>query len=455
MNSLREEQARKYGRATEVMNAWNGLLARSTVAHSGRRIRLSRFSRILALYQSDFGCLPRIVKITGTSGKGSLCAILESMFLRDGSRVLTFTSPHLINPNERIRLDGLAISDEVLNNASERAMPFFDKILDTLGNDFQPSYFETLLLLALHIARDCMVDLILLEVAVGGYNDVVSLFPSPLAAITTVGLDHRNELGESIHEIAADKAGIASNGSTLILGPSIIDSAKSAIFSDVLRRGIEVVQADRGRIVSCEAGCHGFEVRVDDLCFKFPLPGEFQLDNLATAITLFESAQAIGWARSRVSIAGASQAYWPARLEFIPGLPPYLLDAAHNSLAFQHLLKHIKQYYSTSKIALVFGASEMDKVEEGLHILSPVADAIFLTSGFYRSAINAPDEVPLPSSVAAKTTFFQTPLEAQEALKTQSHCFDLAVVTGSIFLVGAWKEILRVDTTHNMELKYS
>ena len=455
MSSYHEEQTRMFGRATEVMRAWNLLLDRSAAVRSGRRIRLTRFSRILALYQSDFGSVPKTIKVTGTSGKGSLCAILESMFLRDGSRVLTFTSPHLIRPNERIRLDGLAISNEALNNASEQAMPFFDKVLDILGDEFQPSFFETMLLLALHIARACSVDLVLLEVAVGGYNDVVSLFPSPLAVITTVGLDHRNELGENIQEIAVDKAGIASSGSSLVLGPSVADSAMFAIFGDVLRRGIEVVQADRGRINIRKAGSYGFEIQVGDLCFKFPLPGEFQLDNLATAIAVFESARTIGWARSWASIAGASQAHLPARLEFIPGSPPYLLDTAHNSLAFLQLLNHLKKYYTTPKIALVFGASELSKVEEGLQILSPVADVIFLTSGFYRSAIGASKEVPFASLSTEKTRFFKTPSEAHHALSADAHYFDLAVVTGSIFLVGAWKEILRIGTTNKVELKHS
>src|SRR5882672_11076767 len=111
------------------MNAWNELLNKTSSAQKGRRQRLARFARILDFYEEHFGRLPRIIKITGTSGKGSVCAILEAMLLRDGHRVCTFTSPHLVDPRERIRLDGEVITEDGWNLASEQMMPFFEQIL--------------------------------------------------------------------------------------------------------------------------------------------------------------------------------------------------------------------------------------------------------------------------------------------------------------------------------------
>jgi dihydrofolate synthase/folylpolyglutamate synthase len=425
----------------ETMSAWNRLLGEAAAARPGRRNRLARFSRILNLYQSKFGPVANTIKITGTSGKGSVCALLEAMFLRDGKKVCTFTSPHLVTPCERIRLNGRAVSEEIWNDAAAKALPFIREIVTTLGEACQPSFFETVLLLALQISRSASVDLLILEVAVGGYNDVVALFPSPLAAITTVGLDHREELGASIADIAADKAGIASNGSTLVLGPAIGAEAQCVILADGTRRGVAIVRPDQTRIARLESSQFGFKVRVGGQQFRLSLPGAFQIDNLATAVALFDASIALGWAHSQSSIAGASDAHWPARLELIPGAPNWLLDAGHNSLAFGELRKYLEEYYADARIAFVFGASEKDKANDGLRIFSPIAAKIFLTSGFYRSAIGTIEELHLPASVTAKITFSRSPVQSLDLVHSSEGQFDLVVVTGSIFLVGCWREL--------------
>ena len=125
---------------------------------------------------------------------------------------------------------------------------FVKDITATHGKDLQPSFFETLLLMCLRLCHEIDVGTLVLEVAIGGYNDVVSLFQSPISVITAVGSDHRDELGPTIAAIAADKAGIASSGSTLVLGPRLPDEATAAIAEDTRRRGVRLVTADNSRI---------------------------------------------------------------------------------------------------------------------------------------------------------------------------------------------------------------
>jgi len=431
-------------RDQEEASSWRVLLDRAQSVSSGRKVRLERFARILELYRSRTAHLPSIVKVTGTSGKGSVCAILESMFLRDGKRVCTFTSPHLVTERERIRLNGKVVSSELWEHAATNARPFFDEILAILGNDCQPSFFETVLLLALNISQANEVDILLLEVAVGGYNDVVSLFSSPLSAITTVGIDHQLELGDTVSEIAADKVGIASAGSTLVLGPSIQGEARSVILLDAAQREVKVVQADRSRITPLAYTNSGSQVQVGDVQFRLPLPGRFQLDNLATALSLLESAVLLGWANNLNSVSGASQTHWPARLELVrthPLGPYWLIDAGHNPLAYREIRTYITEFYPTSKVALVFGASELDKASEGLTILSPAFDAIFVTTGFYRSAVNSINDLHNAKAILDKLTFVRNPLEAFRLALECKEPFDLIVVTGSVFLVGHWKTL--------------
>lgn len=424
-------------------SAWEALFSRSQLSAPGRETRLRRFARILELYRTRAGRLPHIVKVTGTSGKGSVCAMLESIFLRDGKRVCTFTSPHLVSERERIRLCGDVVSSDVWDQAAAWVLAFVDEVLAVYGQETQPSFFETVLLLALEISRTHAVDILLLEVAVGGYHDVVSLFSSELAVITTVGLDHKLELGSTIEEIAADKAGIASSGSTLILGPAIQGKALDVILGDTAPRNVNIVQADSARLTVLASTRSGSRVQIGGLEVTVPLPGHFQLDNFATAVSLFESAVELGWAGNWNSIAGVSNARWPARLELVqlsPQAPAWLIDAGHNTLAFGEIRKYVEEFYSHSRVALVFGASELEKANEGLAILSPVATRIFLATGFHRSAVSSIHELQVGSEVLEKLTFVASPDDAFLLVDDGEAPFDLVVVTGSVFLVGFWKE---------------
>jgi dihydrofolate synthase/folylpolyglutamate synthase len=166
------------------------------------------------------------------------------------------------------------------------------------------------------------------------------------------------------------------------------------------------------------------------------------LDNLATAITLFEAALALGWTHDWSSIAGVSQATWPARMQLIHGTPQTLLDAAHNPLAFDALRDHLESCYRDRRVVLVFGTSDKEKAYRGIDLFAPIVDHIVLTSGFYRSVVAGLYELPLAPHLLAKITFAPSPLRAFEFIRSKSLDFDLVVVTGSIFLVGDWMSLL-------------
>jgi dihydrofolate synthase/folylpolyglutamate synthase len=423
------------------MSAWEQLHRRTSGSRPGREVRRARFQKLLAAWVRESGPLPRVVKITGTAGKGSVCAQLEAMLLRDGQSVCTFTSPHLFQVVERIRIGGVPIPETLLESAARECLPFFDRIE---AQDF-PSLFETLLILALHLCRRQNVDLAILEVAIGGSNDVVSLIPGPLAAITSIGLDHWEELGPELEDIARDKAGIASAGSTIVLGPGIPEGPRRVILESSQPQRVTVVPAPRESLTVMESNDRGTEIRFRNLSLRLPLAGDFQADNFAVAAGLFERLLALGWARDRLSLAGAEKAYWPGRLEYVPGTPPVLLDAAHNELAFEALRRHLDRTHASAGVNLVFGASEPAKLTRGIEILGPRMKRIAVATGFYRSvAATARELASIPSELRSKIQRFSRPRPAFEAMRggpAGGDC-DLVVVAGSIYLLGDCRALL-------------
>lgn len=423
------------------MSAWEQLHRRTAASRPGREVRRARFQRLLAAWIRESGPLPRVVKITGTAGKGSVCAQLEAMLMRDGRRVCTFTSPHLLQVVERIRIGGVPIPEALLETAARECLPFFDRI-ETANF---PSLFETLLFLALHLCRRENLDIAILEVAIGGSNDVVSLIPGPLAAITSIGMDHREELGPTLEDIARDKAGIASAGSTIVLGPGIPEGPRRVIHEVSQPHHVTVVPAPREAVGLMDSHARGTEIRFRNLTLRLPLPGDFQADNFAVAAGLFERLVALGWARDRQSLAGAETAFWPGRLEYVPGTPPVLLDAAHNELAFEALRRHLDRTHPTEGIHLLFGASEPSKLSRGLAILGPKMKRIAVATGFYRSvAANARELTSIPAELRPKLQRFNRPDLALAALRQDAAGCpgDLIVIAGSIYLLGDCRLLL-------------
>jgi dihydrofolate synthase/folylpolyglutamate synthase len=422
------------------MHSWRELIA--TPAASGpadRETRKRRFATIFDCYRRAGGTLPRVVKITGTSGKGSVAAMLEAALRADGRRVGLFTGPHLVDATERIRIDGDDVTEAQLDEVATRAAPLFAAIEGALGPG-RPTLFEALLVLALRAFAEAGVEIALLEVAIGGYHDVVSLIPGGLAVITSVGLDHARELGPSIAAVAADKAGIASGGSILVLGPSIDDEAEAVIAADAGPRGVGLVRATRAPIEARALGASGHEVRLATaagaLHFRLPLAGAFQLDNLASAVALFEQLQAQGAVTSLASLAGIAATRWPGRLELVPGSPAWLLDAAHNGLAYRALAEFLEGAALARPLVLLFGASEPDKAREGLACLTRLCDEVIGVSGFYKSA--EPAELAAALGGLALAT---SPAEAMTRLLDGGRPGTI-VVTGSLYLVGACRKLL-------------
>lgn len=337
------------------------------------------------------------VHVTGTNGKGSVCAMVESIARADGRRTGLYTSPHLCRFAERIRIDGEPIADDALAALLARVL---DEAPDL-------SFFETATLAAFTAFRDAGVGVAMIEVGIGGRLDATNVLRAPrAAAITRVALEHTDRLGPTLADIAREKAGIAKPGLDVVLGP---------IQSD-LRAVIDAVVRERGGTTSVAEAAPPPVLG---------LAGHHQRENAAIAAVL---ASRIGASDAAIA-RGLASVRWPGRLERIG---PYLLDAAHNPDGALSLAAYVRSLgIPRERTTLVFGALAEKAWVPMIETLAPLAATrIYVAPQTSRSAVD-------PHVVAEACSGSIAP--DVDAALTAARADDgrLVVVAGSIFLVGA------------------
>jgi dihydrofolate synthase/folylpolyglutamate synthase len=312
-------------------------------------------------------CQPRALTITvaGTNGKGSSIALLETILLRAGYQVCSYTSPHLLRYNERIRINGSEVSDTELCSA-------FDAV-DTQRRQDSLSYFEFGTLAALRIMQDKAPDIMLLEVGMGGRLDAVNIIDPDSVLVTSIGIDHVEWLGNSRAAIAREKAGIFRSGVPAISSDPdpVSDLRECAITTGARWYGLNEqfhysVSAD---------DWHWSGPCTQHAALPFPaLPGDHQFNNAAGVLMVLESIRE-GFPVNSASItSGLQEAGLPGRCQFIPGHPGKVLDVAHNPQGARRLAEVLVNNAVTGNTWVVLGMLEDKDIEGFTEYLAPVAD---------------------------------------------------------------------------------
>jgi dihydrofolate synthase/folylpolyglutamate synthase len=284
---------------------------------------LDRIARVLSRTRWRRPAVP-VITVGGTNGKGSCVAIAESILRAGGYRVGSFTSPHLVDYRERIRLDGRIVSEMSLTVA-------FERIADALGPD-SLSYFEFNALAALLILESFSPDLMILEVGMGGRLDAVNVIDADVSVVTSIGLDHQNWLGEDIESIGREKAGIFRPRRPAVFGSTVVPDS---IVSEARRIGsqLQIRGSDFDAVVRPD-GTWDFIGRKDHLA-ALPLPGfggRVQVDNAAAALAaLFELSERLPLEQSAI-VNGLRAATLSGRFQRVEDLlgRQWILDVAHN-----------------------------------------------------------------------------------------------------------------------------
>lgn len=417
--------------AVQALLAWAQVEDRSPAAKA-RRVPL-----LLADSAAWWARTPSI-KVAGTNGKGSTCALLSAGLRRAGRRVGLFTSPHLVRVTERVRVNEHEVTAEQLDRHVARALARARALVRSQGEALRVSFFEVLLAAALTLFAEEEVDVAVIEAGVGGRHDATSLLPGLLGAITSVGYDHQDVLGSTLGDIARDKAGIVGPGACLVLGPEI-DADLAAIVAGaapgvLLERasfeGLTVRHADlSGSVVTCvdQAAGTALDVRV-------PLAGSHQLANLATAWALLRRLAASAGFDARAALAGFADARWPGRLDLRPGPPRLLFDAAHNPHGLAALAQALEGLVPFDQRQLAFGLSSGKDVAACLALLPRLAPRVHLVQGFHRAQDTRALRAALPAGLHILGEH-ASPEALWGTLATQAGG-PTTVVAGSIFLLG-------------------
>jgi dihydrofolate synthase/folylpolyglutamate synthase len=324
------------------------------------------------------------VQIAGTNGKGSTAVVLDSICRSAGIRAGLYTSPHLVSITERIVIAGQEISR---NDFARYATTVRVAAKDLVGREqleALPTFFEHVTAIALLAFREAGVKLAILETGLGGRLDATTVAGAGIVAITQLALDHQEYLGETLAEIASEKAAIIRPGTTAIIVPQP-PQALEVILQRCNETGVTPGFVEEGQAVIHSATSDGrFKVTFQTSVGRYEnvqlgLRGRHQILNTALALRLAESLRDHGFDIPDASIIkGMERAKHSGRLELLDGGPAFLLDGAHNPSGALALRRYLEEFV-TSPITLVFGAMRDKKLEEIATILFPLANQLIIT----------------------------------------------------------------------------
>ena len=386
------------------------------------RSGLGRMKRAVDLLGNPEKTYP-IIHVTGTNGKGSTIAFMRELFVAHGKKVGTFTSPHIISIHDRICINGQPIADEDFIRIANQVKEMEKTLLETHD---QLSFFELLTLIALLYFKEQGVDLVLLEVGIGGLLDTTNVVTGEIAVITSIGLDHQETLGDSLEEIAEQKAGIFKAGKKAVIA-KLAPEAKLVCQNTARELAVELYQAGQDFTLTAR----DFSSSLASFSqLEISLEGVYQQENAALALETFLLFMASRGERvEEVLVRRALQeTHWAGRLERIR--PQIYLDGAHNLPALTRLVEFIQgKIQQGYQVRILFGALKRKDYQGMLGYLSKQLPEVELkVTGFdYQGSLDEKD-VAGYDLIPSYGDFIR---EFEDKANDQ----DLLFVTGSLYFI--------------------
>jgi len=376
----------------------------------------------------------RTVQVAGTNGKGSTCAFLDSILRAAGHRVGLYTSPHLVKVNERIQIGGVPLDDDTLGACVV-------EVLRRSPAAAAATYFELGTLVALHHFAGERVEVAILEVGLGGRLDATTASRPRLTAITRVGMDHTELLGETVDAIAREKAGILRRGV-----PAVVQAQPPEALAAIqtVAGWVQAPLVLEGRDFSLDAlGRYlGPDLALDGLALG--LHGEHQHHNAAVAVTCARLLSAQGLEVGPEAIrTGLRRTRWPGRLEQVPGHPPLLLDGAHNEDGVAALRAALDAPpYAGRPVHLLFGVVSDKRVEPMLRMLLPRCASATLAPVPTPRSLDPEAYLALARELCPVVEVVPSPEVGLARVRARAGPDGWCLVAGSLYLVGAVKALL-------------
>ncbi len=407
-------------------------------------LSLDRIARLLSALGDPHRRYPAI-HVAGTKGKGSTCAFIASILKAAGVRTGLYTSPHLFSICERIQVNGEPITQKDFASVFTRIRPVVVP---------EMTYFDLLTAAAFFYFQEAGVDVVVVEVGLGGRLDSTNVLLPEVTVITPVSLDHMEQLGNTVEAISLEKAGIIKEKVPVVLAPQppeadAVFSAVAAARSAPLHRTEEEVLVSR-----LETGADGtrfsFRTPVGDYPeVEVPLLGRHQAGNAITAVRAVEL-----WSRQRracettVVCRGLREVVWPGRCQLVQGRPPILLDGAHNAASFKVLRQTITEIFPEKKVWLILGISRGKDLAGICGLLSRTDWKILVTRAAVSRA-ESPEKITeiLREEGKSEPAVYESVEEALKRAQSEADSDDLILVSGSLFMVAEALRLLGKGST--------
>ncbi|MBT1071156.1 bifunctional folylpolyglutamate synthase/dihydrofolate synthase [Pelotalea chapellei] len=375
------------------------------------------------------------IHVVGTNGKGSTSAFLSSILTAAGHRTALFTSPHLINFNERFRINDHEVDEERLTHMLEKVLS---------NTPAEATFFEIVTALGAFAFAEQGVEVAVMEAGMGGRSDATAALPGIMTIVTPISLDHCDYLGTTEEKIAEEKAGIIEQGSLAILGhqtPAVLNF----LYSHCRHMASRCMFAGKDFSAAWESDgtltYRGLNVHLPSLTPG--ISGRYQADNAALALAAAELLETAGVVTGNHALRqGLAAAHWPGRMELVPGNPPLLLDGAHNPAGAAALATSLADY-RYNRLLLVIGIMA-DKDRHS--ILAPLISLAFTCYCVTPTIERALDGTVLAAELmldGVTAIGFSSVAEGITAARKEAGPGDLIVVCGSLFTVGEAKSWLQ------------
>jgi len=413
--------------------------------------KLPMFSRIgAAAYKADLNNTIRLcdslgnphtkfksVHIAGTNGKGSVSHMLAAIFQTAGYKTGLYTSPHLKDFRERIRVDGKMISEAFVVDFTEKINPLILEI--------EPSFFEITVAMAFDYFKELQVDIAIIETGLGGRLDSTNILLPELSVITNIGMDHMNILGDTLEKIAGEKAGIIKENIPVVVGEALpatqpVFEAKAkeenaAMFIASQKRQATDWKWEKNELIVEVAEEHSTDHKI----FHLDLPGIYQLKNLLTVLEACQQLKQKGWKLDDDVIGKALQHVKKltglhGRWDIIQQHPMIVLDVAHNEDGIRQLLEQV-EVTDHHELHFITGFVKDKEIDKILSMLPPTAHYYFTQANIPR-ALDVESLLLMASDYELAGKVYENVNSAIKAATTKAAKDDLIVVCGSVFLVG-------------------
>ena len=373
----------------------------------------------------------RYVHIAGTNGKGSVAVMVSSVLKQSGINVGLYTSPHLLDVRERIKINDVPISKEQFLDIVCELQPYMPQ---------QITYFELLTLVAIKYFSTQKVDIAIMEVGMGGRLDATNICDAEIAVITNIDMEHSQYLGTTLEEIAREKAAVIKKGACVVSGV-VTEEAEGVIAAyckdqeaHLLSLGKEIDYGIEERSLSSQK----IWVKTKKAIYNeldLNLLGDYQAGNCALAVTIIELLQEKGYPISIDSIKkGLANVTWPARFQIVAKDPLMIIDGAHNPAAFRVLKDAIDYCFNDRNIIIILGILKDKDYCEMIRILAPAAKTIFAVAPDNKRALSAKTlaDLVIEQDVICITNSEEAVARAREMAGEN----DVVIVAGSLYLAG-------------------